>query len=198
MFSQETTKNITDTSSSSSSCSISTPKKFKVVLVGDGGVGKTALVQHYLDTDFLSSYISTMGVEVRCLRFYTTVGEVILNIWDTAGQEKFGANRDGYYIGADAALIMFDVTAKCTYRSVPKWYSDLRMVGPDIPIVLTGNKIDCKSRVVTPNAINFHRKVNLQYYDISVKSNYNTDKLFLYLIRRLLRDDLVYFVDRTN
>lgn len=198
MFSQETTKNIADTSDSSSSSSISTPRKFKVVLVGDGGVGKTAFVHRHLGKDFLTPYIATMGVEVRGLRFYTSVGEVILNIWDTAGQEKFGGYREGYYNGVDAALIMFDVTAKCTYRSVPKWYSDIRMIGPDIPIVLTGNKIDCKSRVVKPKDINFHREVNLQYYDISVKSNYNADKPFLYLIRRLLGDDSIYFVERAN
>ena len=67
-------------------------------------------------------YIATLGVEVHPLRFYTNLGEIIFNVWDTAGQEKFGGLRDGYYIQGECAIIMFDVTSRITYRSVPNWY----------------------------------------------------------------------------
>ena len=63
-------------------------------------------------------------------------------------QEKFGGLRDGYYIGGQAAIIMFDVTARVTYKSVPHWHKDLVRVCENIPIVLCGNKIDCKDRKV--------------------------------------------------
>jgi GTP-binding nuclear protein Ran len=136
-----------------------------------------------------------MGVEVNPLPFYTTLGPIILNCWDTAGQEKFGGLRDGYYIGGQAAIIMFDVTARVTYKSVPMWHKDLTRVCENIPIVLCGNKIDCKDRKVKPKDIQFHRKKNLQYYDISAKSNYNFEKPFLYILRKLTGDPNCAFVE---
>jgi len=126
-----------------------------------------------------------MGVEVNPLPFFTNLGPVVFNCWDTAGQEKFGGLRDGYYIGGQAAIIMFDVTARVTYKSVPHWHKDLTRVCEGIPICLCGNKVDCKERKVRPKDIQFHRRKNLQYYDISAKSNYNFEKPFLWICRKL-------------
>jgi len=169
--------------------------KFKVILVGDGGVGKTTFVKRHKTGEFEKKYVATMGVEVHPLRFYTNLGPVIFNCWDTAGQEKFGGLRDGYYIGGQAAIIMFDVTARVTYKSVPHWHKDLVRVCENIPIVLCGNKVDCKDRTVKPKDIFFHRKKNLQYYDISAKSNYNFEKPFLYICRKLTGDPNCRFVE---
>jgi len=95
---------------------------------------------------------------------------------DTAGQEKYAGLRDGYYIQAECAIIMFDVTSRISYKSVPNWHRDLVRVCENIPIVLVGNKVDMKDRKVKAKMINFHRKKNLAYYDISAKSNYNFEK----------------------
>jgi len=170
---------------------------FKLVLVGDGGVGKTTFVKRHRTGEFEKKYVATMGVEVNPLPFFTNLGQVVFNCWDTAGQEKFGGLRDGYYIGGQAAIIMFDVTARVTYKSVPHWHKDLTRVCENIPIVLVGNKVDCKDRKVKPKDIHFHRKKNLQYYDISAKSNYNFEKPFLYIIRRLTNDANCHFVKAT-
>ncbi len=102
-----------------------------------------------------------------------------------AGQEKFGGLRDGYYIQGQCAIIMFDVTSRITYKNVPNWHRDLVRVCENIPIVLCGNKVDIKERKVKAKAITFHRKKNLQYYDISAKSNYNFEKPFLWLARKV-------------
>lgn len=69
---------------------------FKVVLVGDGGVGKTTFVKRHISGEFEKRYLATMGVEVHPLRFHTNFGEILMNVWDTAGQEKLGGLRDGY------------------------------------------------------------------------------------------------------
>jgi GTP-binding nuclear protein Ran len=126
-----------------------------------------------------------MGVDVRPLNFMTNRGPIVFNCWDTAGQEKFGGLRDGYYIGGEAAIIMFDVTSMITYKSVPQWHRDLVRVCPPMPIVLCGNKVDVKDRKVKPKDITYHRRKMLQYYDISAKSNYNFEKPFLYIARKL-------------
>merc|ERR1711904_292569 len=147
---------------------------FKLVLVGDGGT----------------------GVEVHPLDFTTNRGLIRFYCWDTAGQEKFGGLRDGYYIHGQCGIIMFDVTSRLTYKNVPTWHRDLCRVCENIPIVLCGNKVDVKERQVKPKQVTFHRKKNLQYHEISAKSNYNYEKPFLYLARKLAGDDKLIFVEQ--
>ncbi|KAK6340408.1 GTP-binding nuclear protein gsp1/Ran [Orbilia blumenaviensis] len=171
----------------------STPT-FKLVLVGDGGTGKTTFVKRHLTGEFEKKYIATLGVEVHPLGFSTNFGQIQFDVWDTAGQEKFGGLRDGYYINGQCGIIMFDVTSRITYKNVPNWHRDLVRVCENIPIVLCGNKVDVKERKVKAKTITFHRKKNLQYYDISAKSNYNFEKPFLWLARKLSGESNLEFV----
>eukprot|EP01083_Nonionella_stella_P144051 448984_1 len=170
--------------------------RFKVVVIGDGGVGKSCFLNRHKCGDFEKKYVPTIGCEVLPLTFYTSVGPVVFNCWDTAGQEKFGGLRDGYYVGAKAAILMFDVTSRITYKSVSQWHRDLVRVCENIPIVLCGNKVDLKGRKVKPKHIMFHRKKpNIQYYDISAKSNYQFEKPFLWIIKKLSGNNKVKYVD---
>jgi len=171
------------------------PPEFKLILVGDGGVGKTTFVKRHLTGEFEKKYVATLGAEVHPLVFHTSMGKIKFNVWDTAGQEKFAGLRDGYYIEATCGIIMFDVTSRITYKSVPSWHRDLVRVCENIPIVLVGNKVDMKERKVKTKQITFHRKKNLQYYDISAKSNYNFEKPFLWLARKLAGDNTLHFVE---
>ena len=169
--------------------------EFKLVLVGDVGVGKTSFVKRHLTGEFEKKYIATLGVEVHPMPFFTNHGQIKFNVWDTAGQEKLGGLRDGYYIGGNCGIIMFDVCSRITYSNVPKWYKDLTRVCENIPIVLVGNKVDVKDRKVKAKQITFHRKKNLQYYDISAKSNYQFEKPFVWLLRRLTNDPNLMLVE---
>lgn len=166
---------------------------FKLILVGDGGTGKTTFVKRHLTGEFEKRYIATVGVDVHPLHFHTNCGMICFNCWDTAGQEKFGGLRDGYYIQGQCAIIMFDVTSRNTYRSVPNWYRDIVRVCDVIPMVLVGNKVDAPDRAVKAKMITFHRKKTLQYYDISAKTNYNFEKPFLWLAKRLANDASLCF-----
>ncbi|KAF9647538.1 GTP-binding nuclear protein RAN [Thelephora ganbajun] len=166
---------------------------FKLVLVGDGGTGKTTFVKRHLTGEFEKKYIATLGVEVHPLTFTTNFGTICFNVWDTAGQEKFGGLRDGYYIQGQCGIIMFDVTSRITYKNVPNWHRDLERVCESIPIVLCGNKVDVKERKVKTGAVTFHRKKNIQYFEISAKSNYNFEKPFLWLARKLVGNPTLEF-----
>merc|ERR1711937_958332 len=135
--------------------------QFKCLLVGDGGVGKTTFVKRHVTGEFEKKYVATIGVEVHPLPFDTGRGRICFNVWDTAGQEKFGGLRDGYYIQGQCAIIMFDVTGRITYKNVPVWYRDLMRVCEAIPIVLVGNKVDVKDRKVKAKNIVFLRKKEL-------------------------------------
>jgi len=168
---------------------------FKLILVGDGGTGKTTFVKRHLTGEFEKKYLPTIGVEVHPLTFHTNRGKICFNVWDTAGQEKFGGLRDGYYIQGNCAIIMFDVTSRQTYKNVPNWHRDIVRVCENIPIVLVGNKVDVMERAVKAKQITFHRKKNLQYYDVSAKSNYNFEKPFLWLAKKLANDNNLTFVE---
>lgn len=89
---------------------------------------------------------------------------------------------------------MFDLTSRITYKNVPKWYKDLTRVCDKVPIVLVGNKADVKERKLKASNIIFHRKRNLQYYDVSAKSNYQYEKPFVWLMRQLSGDDNLHLV----
>jgi small GTP-binding protein len=116
-------------------------------------LGKTTFVKRHLTGEFEKKYEPTIGVEVRPLDFTTNRGKLRFYCWDTAGQEKFGGLRDGYYIHGQCAIIMFDVTARLTYKNVPTWFRDLDRVCENIPIVLCGNKVDVKNRQVKPKQV---------------------------------------------
>jgi len=174
---------------------ISNAPTWKLLLVGDGATGKTTFVKRHTTGEFEKKYIATVGVEVRPLPFHTNYGPIIFNVWDTAGQEKFGGLRDGYYIAGQCAIVMFDVTNRMTYKNVPNWHRDIVRVCENIPIVICGNKVDIKDRKVKAKNITFHRKKNLQYYDISARSNYNFEKPFLYLARKLVGNQNLSFVE---
>jgi GTP-binding nuclear protein Ran len=165
----------------------------KLVLVGDGGVGKTTYVKRHQTGEFEKKYIPTMGVQVSQLSFQTTHGVLTYNIWDTAGQERFGGLREGYYLEANCAIVMFDVTSPATYRNVATWHRDLTRVCPNIPIVLVGNKIDVRDRKVPAKRVTFHKKNNMRYFEISAKSNYHFEMPFLSLARQLANDPNLQF-----
>ena len=103
-------------------------------------MGKTTFVKRHLTGEFEKKYVATLGAEVHPLVFHTSMGPIKFNVWDTAGQEKFAGLRDGYYIEAKCGIIMFDVTSRITYKSVPELAqrSSFVLRTRRFPIVLVG------------------------------------------------------------
>ena len=99
-------------------------------------------------------------------------------------------------VGADCAILMFDVTSRSSYESVPNWHRDLDRVCGKIPIVLVGNKCDMKERRVKAKNITYHQRKNMPYFDISAKSNYNFEKPFRWLARTLAKDPNLQFIEQ--
>jgi GTP-binding nuclear protein Ran len=160
---------------------------FKVVLLGDGGVGKTTLLKRVLNGEFEKRYIATLGVEVHPLRFFSPNKNknVCLNIWDCAGQEKFGGLRDCYYIQSHALIAMFDLTSFVTFKNLIRWIENYRRMC-NTPIILVGTKCDLGNRKVSEVEINFLKeKYNCTYFEISSKIDYQCDLPFLELANTL-------------
>ncbi len=163
--------------------------QFKIVFLGDDEVGKTTFMNRHLTGIFTKEYTPTLGVEVNYIEFNTNYGMLRFNTWDTAENPTLSSF---YYVGADAAILFFDLTRKSTYKSLEKWNEKFKKaVGPK-PIVVCGNKCDLPNNKQA-RTITFHIKNNCKYYSISSQSNYNFEKPFLYLARVLTgHDDLVF------
>lgn len=173
--------------------------RFKIVLVGDGGVGKTTYIRRIRDGDFEKNYHATLGVNVFNLPFYTDNNQlVIFEVWDTAGQELYSLLSDAYYVGAHAAIVMFDVTSRSSFKNVGAWLKKIQLstsIGNQlIPTIVCGNKIDIKERKVSADALrsNLTRRIT-RYFDISAKCNYNFDKPFLEIARALSNNPRLEF-----
>lgn len=118
---------------------------FKVVVAGDGGIGKSALVQYLANGGFVREYVPTIGATVVPIEVSTTRGLVQLCLWDTAGQERFAGLSDGYYIMANAALVCYAENDQASFHAVPKWVSGIQHVCEDIPILILRLKAESES-----------------------------------------------------
>jgi GTP-binding nuclear protein Ran len=170
----------------------------KVVIVGDGGIGKTSFVRCIQGLSHERKYIATMGVEVSEVAFRTNKGIFKFALFDTAGPEKFGGLRDMYYLHAKAAVVMFDVTSRITYKNIPRWIKDVQRVEPGIPTVVVGSKVDINQRKVKPHQITFPRKKGLPYIEVSSRAVFNVEKVFLTLLQQLYGKDIRLLEEKKN
>lgn len=169
---------------------------YKIVIVGDGAVGKSTYLKRHIEGDFNKEYRATIGVEVHPVKFLTNKGDITFNVWDIAGQEKFGGLRDGYYVDTQGAIVMFDVGNAMSFKKIFNWIRDVKRVAGEIPIVVVGNKCDLvEHKVKMPQIQSVVSKHGYTYYDLSAKSYYNFEKPFLYLARKLYNEN-VQFEDR--
>merc|ERR1712232_767573 len=104
------------------------------------------------------------------------------------------AAREGSYLQGKAAIVMFDVTSRSSFRSVPNWQREIKQALGTIPTVLLGNKVDEKSRQVTAKQIRAYTREALQYYDVSIRDKHNFEKPMLWLLRILANQPQMQFV----
>lgn len=123
--------------------------QFKIVIVGDGNVGKTTYVKRMITSQFEPKYIATLGVEVHPIHFKTNYGEIVFNTWDCAGVDKYGGLRDGYYILANGCLAMYDVTNQVSKANISsKWIPGVRRVFNNNPTPYNMDELEGKFPIV--------------------------------------------------
>lgn len=171
-------------------------RDYKIILIGDGGCGKTSFVNCLRKGEFSGKYIPTQGVDVSPITFNTNHDTITFKIWDCAGQEKFGGLRDGYYIGAQGVIIMLDLTSKLTLRNMEHWVKDVgRVVGEDVPVIVCGNKIDALNRKLTEEMIKEVLPKTVPYFNVSAKINHNVQTAVLELAKKLTDHSDLEFID---
>ncbi|KYR02851.1 Rab GTPase [Tieghemostelium lacteum] len=164
-------------------------KSFKIVLLGEGCVGKTSIVLRYIQNIFKDKHEMTLHAGFFQKTINIDGKRVGLTIWDTAGQERFHALGPIYYRGSQGALVVYDITDNDSYIKAKNWIKELKtMLGSDITLCIIGNKSDLeKSRVVTlEEAEAYAKSVGAKHYSASAKLNRGVQELFLDLTQRML------------
>lgn len=114
----------------------------KVVIAGDGNVGKTSLIRRYCEGKFEQSRVATIGVDFQTKLVELDNGPVKLSIWDMAGQERFQVMREGFYRGSLAAALVYDVTEPSSLEHLGRWRQEIVEVVPKVPLIVVANKRD--------------------------------------------------------
>ena len=166
---------------------------YKIVLIGQGGVGKTSLRRRYLGEGFEASYLATIGADFATKKI-DNEGSKIAQIWDLAGQSRFAVVREGYYRGTKVILV-FDISRRETYFAVPNWIKEMMEgmgIDEPIPMVLVGNKADLRDGDPTfieeEQAKEYAKQLSewsgmdIPYIESSAKTGLNVDQIFDSLI----------------
>lgn len=174
---------------------------FKIVIIGESGVGKSAIINQYTKNFFSDTYVSTIGVDFQFKEVEHEGKKIKLQIWDTAGQERFRTITNSYYRHSNGILLVYDVTNMETFANVEKWINEIyKFVPQDIPILLIGNKIDLESiRVISTNeGLLLSKKYNCEFVEVSAKEYSSIDKAMKIMIPKLFNRVVVLDVQRKN
>ena len=158
---------------------------FKLIFIGDSNVGKTTLINKYVNGTFSEEIPPTIGLESKTKTIDIRGLKAKLQIWDTAGQEKFNSLSKQYFQNSDGILLVFDVTNKDSFNNIKKWYDDvISYSGDKAKKLLIGNKNDMKDSVkVTKDEITkFIKANNLKFIETSAKDNTNVEEAFKKII----------------
>ncbi|XP_077359816.1 ras-related protein Rab-26 isoform X1 [Festucalex cinctus] len=162
---------------------------FKVMLVGDSGVGKTCLLVRFKDGAFLAgSFISTVGIDFRNKVMSIDAVKVKLQIWDTAGQERFRSVTHAYYRDAHALLLLYDVTNKASFDNIRAWLTEIHeYTQQDVVIMLLGNKADSNhDRVVKrEEGEKLAKEFGVPFMETSARSGLNVELAFTGVAKEL-------------
>ncbi len=172
--------------------------EFKIIIIGDAGVGKSRLLSKFVDDLYFDGRCSTIGLDykVKKLKIYDDI--IKLKLWDTAGQEAFGKLTRSIYRGSDGIIIAFDLTNRVSFNNIEKWLNDIidnidddgceKSNNNYIVITLVGTKCDLPNRVISNNEIQqFCKKLGLNYLETSSRESHNVEKLFVSLTIDILR-----------
>lgn len=154
---------------------------FKLLLIGDSGVGKSCILLRFADDTFSESYISTIGVDFKIRTLTINDKKVKLQIWDTAGQERFRTLTTAYYRSAHGIVLVYDVNDRETFFHVENWLQEVsRYASNDVNKLLVGNKCDIlnKREVEYETARVYAEKLQVSFIEASAKDRTNIDKVF--------------------
>ena len=154
---------------------------FKILTIGESGVGKTCVLRRFVENKFLKNHLATIGIDFKTKTLNINNQEVKLKIWDTAGQERFRNITTQYYKGADGIVLVYDVTDESSYEKIRDWMEQIlsNTQQEEIGLVLLGNKCDMEPRVVTEDmGKKMAEELKISYYETSALTGQGIKEAF--------------------
>lgn len=165
----------------------------KVIILGDTSVGKTSLMNQYVNRKFSNQYKATIGADFLTKEVTVDDRQVTMQIWDTAGQERFQSLGVAFYRGADCCVLVYDVSAPNSFKSLDSWRDEfLVQAAPKepetFPFILLGNKVDLEMRCISAKRAQqwCQQKNNIPYFETSAKEALNVEQAFLAIAQNAL------------
>uniref|UniRef100_A0A6B2LIP0 Uncharacterized protein n=1 Tax=Arcella intermedia TaxID=1963864 RepID=A0A6B2LIP0_9EUKA len=162
----------------------------KCIVIGDSGVGKTSLVNRAINNTFSNRYKATIGADFLHKSFTSTnkdglEEEVMFQLWDTAGRERFQGLGVAFYRGSDACLVCFDVTNKSSFEHVPNWVEEITVqTGGPLAISIVGTKVDLEGRAVSEaRGRALAKELGCEYFEVSAKEDLHVQPLLQQTLR---------------
>lgn len=162
--------------------------RFKLLVIGDSGVGKSSIIFRYCNNDFDHNFITTIGVDFKTKTLTVYNKTIKLQIWDTAGQERFRTITRAYYRGAQAILLVYDITDIPSFNNVKNWLSYIKdNSSSDVLVILVGNKSDLehKRQITYIQGESLARNNSLPFYETSSLNSSNVNNLFDDIVHKL-------------
>ena len=162
---------------------------YKVLTVGDGGVGKTTLLHRYIKGEFLANTQMTLGVGFQVSNMIVDGTTIMLQIWDFGGQEQFRFMLERYSLGARGAAVMFDLTRVITLENIEQWINICRKGNPNVPLILVGTKLDLASDIMVDDSYvkEIMETYNLfDYIKTSSKNGEGVHEIFEKLTKKII------------
>ncbi len=168
---------------------------YKLILGGDGAVGKTSMVHRFVEGTFTKDYKSTIGTSImkKECQFDELKSKVRFIIWDLAGQSQFKRVRQSYLANAEAGILVFDVTNLSSYENIENWYKEIIVASPKISLIMVGNKIDLEDQriVAFEEGEKIAKKLGLTYIETSAKTGENINDAFRILALQIVKNYIV-------
>lgn len=163
---------------------------FKLLIVGESGVGKTCMLLRFADNSFEENFLSTIGVDFKVREIDVDDKHVKLQIWDSAGQERFRNITTSYYRNCGGIIIVYDITRHDTFAKVSEWIDDVRKYTNNVPLLLVGNKADLveKRAVTEQEAKELADRYGLVLLETSAKTALNIEDAFKQISRQLIKE----------
>ena len=159
--------------------------RHKIIFIGDAGVGKTTIISRIMDNPFIEEYEPSIGVDFMSKTLKYNGQNVKLQIWDTAGQEKYKGLIPSYVRNSSIVFVVYDISGKTSFDNIPKWINFIKSI-ENTTIVLCGNKIDLENREVKKEeGEELAKKEGISFFEVSAKTNDNIKNMFYNVIAEL-------------
>lgn len=166
---------------------------YKILLLGDSTVGKTCFLLRFTDDTFVDLHMTTIGLDYRLKTMILDNQQIVkVQLWDTAGQDKFRAITRNYYKGARGIILIYDITNIKSYENIKKWINEIKEeISEEVTIVLIGNKIDNEGqrKISKEQGEKLASDYNVAFFETSAKTGQGINESVLYLVKKIMETD---------